>query len=64
MLALRVHDDIATGASQRETAAALLSDAAAEARWRLHASSVRSQVQQLARAACGLADGGYQAFLR
>ena len=36
----------------------------AEARWRLRASSVRSQVQRLARAACGLAHGAYRAFLR
>ncbi|HYJ53174.1 MAG TPA: DUF2285 domain-containing protein [Allosphingosinicella sp.] len=64
ILALRAHDALAAGASQREIAAGLLGDAAEEARWRVHAASLRSQVQRLVRAARGFADGGYRAFLR
>jgi hypothetical protein len=64
ILALRAHDALAAGASQREIAAGLLGDAAEEARWRVHAASLRSQVQRLVRAARGVADGGYRAFLR
>lgn len=64
ILALRVHDALAADASQREIAAALLSDAATEARWRVHAASVRSQVQRLVRVARALARGGYRAYLR
>lgn len=63
ILALRAHDALAAGTSQREIAARLLGDAAEEARWRVHAASLRSQVQRLVRAARGLADGGYRAFL-
>lgn len=64
ILTLRAHDAINAGASQREIAAALLSDAAANPRWRLDAASVRSQVQRVTRAARSLADDGYRAFLR
>ena len=61
--ALRTHDALAAGANQREIAATLLSDAAEEARWRVRAASLRSQVQRLVRAARDIADGGYRAFL-
>lgn len=64
ILALRAHDALAAGASQREIAARLLGDAAAEARWRVDAASLRSQVQRLVRAARGFAGGGYRALLR
>ncbi len=64
ILALRTHDALAAGASQREIAARLLGDAAAEARWRVDAASLRSQVQRLVRAARGFAGGGYRALLR
>jgi hypothetical protein len=64
ILALRVHDALAAGAGQREIAAELLSDAASEARWRVHAASVRSQVQRLVRATSALGRGGYREFLR
>lgn len=63
VLALRTHDALAAGASQREIAAALLSGAAAEARWRVHTASQRSQVQRLVRTARRIADSGYRAFL-
>lgn len=63
ILALRTHDALAAGASQREIAARLLGDAAAQARWRVDAASLRSQVQRLVRAARGFAGGGYRAFL-
>lgn len=64
ILALRVHDALAAGACQREIAAELLSDAAAELRWRVHAPSVRSEVQRLVRAGRRSARDGYRAFLR
>jgi hypothetical protein len=63
ILALRTHDALTAGAKQREIAAALLSDDAAEARWRINAASLRSQVQRLVRAARGFVDDGYRAFL-
>ena len=64
ILALRVHDALAAGAGQREIAAALLGAAASEARWRVQAASLRSQVQRLVRARRALASGGYRNFLR
>lgn len=64
ILALRTFDALAAGANQREIAAGLLSEDAAEARWRVNAGSLRSQVQRLTRAARCFADGGYRAFLR
>jgi hypothetical protein len=63
ILALRVHDALATGNGQREIAAGLLSDSAAEPRWRVNAASIRSQVQRLVRSARALALGGYRSFL-
>ena len=64
ILTLRAYDALAAGATQREIAAGLLSEDAAEARWRVNAASLRSQVQRLTRAARCFADGGYRAFLR
>ncbi|MEA3017569.1 MAG: hypothetical protein QOI38_2291 [Sphingomonadales bacterium] len=63
ILALRAHDALAVGAGHREIAAELLSDAAAGARWRVKAASVRSQVQRLVRSARTFARGGYRSFL-
>lgn len=63
ILALRAFDAVAAGARQRDIAALLLSDAAAEARWRIRAASVRSQVQRLTRWARQLAGDGYRSFL-
>lgn len=64
ILALRTHDALAAGARQREIAALLLSGTAAEARWRVDAASIRSQVQRLVRAARIMGHGGYRALLR
>lgn len=63
ILTLRTHDALTGGANQREIAAELLSDAAGGERWRIHASSVRSQVQRLVRAARQFGDRGYRALL-
>lgn len=63
VLMLRAHDALASGATQREIAAELLSGEAKADRWRLSAPSVRSQVQRLARGAGIMAAGGYVALL-
>lgn len=63
IMMLRTYDALAAGANQREIAAELLNDSAGGERWRIHASSVRSQVQRLVRAARQFGDGGYRAFL-
>jgi hypothetical protein len=64
VMMLRAYDALAGGANQREIAAELLSDAAGGERWRVNASSVRSQVQRLVRAARQFGDGGYRTLLR
>jgi hypothetical protein len=63
IMMLRTHDGLAAGASQRELAMTLLSRYAEQERWRSAASSLRSQVQRLARASRCLASGGYRALL-
>lgn len=63
ILLLRAHDGLATGASQRDIAAALLGREAAERRWRIDASSLRSQAQRLVRGARRMA-AGYRTLLR
>lgn len=63
VLMLRVHDALASGATQREIAAGLLSAEAGEARWRVRAPTVRSRVQRLVRSARFMAAGGYRALL-
>lgn len=63
ILALRARDALAAGAAQREIAAILFGGAAAEARWRVHAASLRAQAQRLVRQARILARGGYRTFL-
>ncbi|MDT9599867.1 DNA -binding domain-containing protein [Sphingosinicella rhizophila] len=63
VLMLRAHDALAAGATQREIAAVLLSGEAGEARWRVRAPTVRSQVQRLVRSARFMAAGGYLALL-
>lgn len=63
VLMLRVHDALASGATQREIAAGLLSAEAGEARWRVRAPTVRSRVQRLVRSARFMAAGGYLALL-
>ena len=63
VLMLRAHDAMATGATQREIAAKLLSAEAEEARWRVSAPTVRSRVQRLVRNARAMAAGGYVSLL-
>lgn len=63
VLALRTHDALAAGASQRDIAHALLSPTAGEPRWRSRESSIRSQAQRLVRSARDLAAGGFRRLL-
>lgn len=64
VLMLRAWDADASGATQREIAAELLSAEAGEARWRVSAPTVRSRVQRLVRNARAMAAGGYLSLLR
>ena len=64
VLMLRAWDAMASGATQREIAAELLSAEAGEARWRLSAPTVRSRVQRLVRNARAMAAGRYIDLLR
>ena len=59
ILALRAHDALAAGCSQREIALRLLGSEAAGPRWRIEASSLRSRAQRLVREARRQAAGGY-----
>jgi hypothetical protein len=61
---LRARDAIATGATQREIAAILLSPDAGQDRWRVNAPTVRSRAQRLVRAARHMASGGYLELLK
>lgn len=63
VLLLRAHDALMRGATQREIAAALLGGGAGEARWRVTAPTLRSQVQRLAKGARAMAAGGYLKLL-
>lgn len=63
VLMLRTYDALASGATQREIAAELLSEEAARVRWRVSMSTVRSQAQRLVRGARMMAAGGYSALL-
>lgn len=63
VLMLRAYDGLRAGADQRQLAGHLFSASVGEPRWRSRESSVRSQVQRLARSARAMADGGYRAFL-
>lgn len=60
---LRAHDAMASGATQREIAAKLLSVEAEEARWRVSVPTVRSRVQRLVRNTRAMAAGGYLSLL-
>lgn len=62
-LVLRASDALAAGASQREIAEYLLGREAAQRRWRVEASSLRSRAQRLVREARRMADGGYRDLL-
>jgi hypothetical protein len=61
---LRAHDALAAGASQREIARHLLGADAGLVRWRVEASTLRSQVQRLVRQSRIFAAGGYLELLR
>ena len=63
ILVLRAGDALAAGASQREIADRLLGRQAAQRRWRVEASSLRSRVQRLVREARRMAGGGYRDLL-
>ena len=63
VLMLRARDALAAGATQRSIAAELLSDTAAETRWRVRSPSLRSQVQRLVRSATSMASGSFWALL-
>jgi hypothetical protein len=64
VLMLRANDALASGATQREIAAELLSVEAWEDRWRVGAPTLRTQVQRLARSARVMASGGYVSLLQ
>lgn len=63
ILFLRACDALASGASQREIASILLSDDAAQGRWRINHSSLRSRVQRLCKSAALMAHGGFWQLL-
>lgn len=64
LMALRVHDALAAGASQREIAAILFGGNPADWVHDDRSDSLRSRVRRLAREARRMADGGWRALLR
>lgn len=64
LLALRVHDALQAGASQREIAIELYGADRVGSGWEGGAESLRLRVRRLARDARALAAGGYRALLR
>jgi hypothetical protein len=63
ILVLRARDALASGADQREIAAALVGRAAREPRWRSQTPSLRAQAQRLVRAARAMSRNGHLEFL-
>ncbi len=63
LLALRVHDALEAGASQREIAAVLFGEARVGREWRGGSESLRQQIRRLAGDARYLATGGYRSLL-
>lgn len=63
ILLLRAFDALAAGASQRDIAAKLLSPDAAEHRWRIKHSSLKSRAQRLCKGADRMANGGFWRLL-
>lgn len=61
--ALRVHDALRCGASQREIAIALFGQERIPSDWRAASDSLRSRVRRLIRDAHRLAGGGYRKLL-
>lgn len=64
ILLLRVGDALATGASQRDIAAALFGDDAVSRDWNGRSDALRSRVRRLVRDAKAMAAGGYRQLLR
>jgi hypothetical protein len=64
LTALRVHDGLVAGASQREIAAVLFGAERVKADWTGSSDSLRSRVKRLVRDARSLAQGGYRTLLR
>ena len=64
ILALRVHDALLAGASQREIARVLFGDASGQGGGDRRADSIRSRVRRLSADARRLAGGGYRALMR
>jgi len=64
LLALRVHDALAAGASHREIAIELYGAERVGSGWQGEAESLRLRVRRLARDARALASGGYRALMR
>ena len=64
ILLLRAWDGLVAGASPRQIAASLLSPEAAENRWRVNHSSLRSRAQRLCKGARRMANGDFWQLLR
>ncbi|WP_233503687.1 DNA -binding domain-containing protein [Sphingomonas psychrotolerans] len=64
ILALRVHDALVAGASQREIARVLFGDLPANGEGDRRSDSLRSRVRRLVADARLLAGGGYRALMR
>jgi len=64
VLLLRAFDALLAGATHADLAEVLLSSALDRNRWRVHAPSLRSRAQRLARAARRMAAGGFWALLK
>lgn len=63
LVALRVHDALNAGASQRDIAIALFGSERIASDWRAVSDSLRSRVRRLVREARRLAGGGYRGLL-
>lgn len=64
LLALRVHDALSAGASQREIAAVLFGADDAELDGSGRSDSLRSRVRRVIREARAMADGGWRSLMR
>jgi hypothetical protein len=64
LLALRVHDALTSGSSQREIASVLFGETGRGARAQGRSDSLRSRVRRLVTDARRLAQGGYRALMR
>jgi hypothetical protein len=64
LMALRVHDGLLAGASQREIAAVLFGAERVDCDWAGASDSLRTRVRRLVREARALVAGGYRLLLR